>query len=1302
MNAPLPPRMRDVTKLVDSAGTIPQPDNSLFQRMIVEDLAGGGTRTTVIGLHVVLDASSSLYQSLHKPNETKATAAQGAARDEVLFLCDRLVINAPLTMPCRDVIIHARHLLVGSEGKLDLSAPNYETQAANAHGTTPGADGLPGWTAGTLRLYVKEFKSSGAARPLFLAIGGNGQVPGKGAIGVKGNSVPYKDNVDVFLQRGAFSSDVTKNHKFDYPAVGYELRFDQPLQFLTSTYHTNNGGKWEKKFSNPNDHLIPTSGTDAVAAGKPGEPGNAGAIYSNLTSAIREFCVQNGGQPGTLANRDPAMGQDGYYAGGAAGTPDHFAFHMVEVKLSGWDSDIIGLKTLATFNEGRVQAGNRAQGLIPPNRTKGDQGPLVQDGSTHYWVHPILVRTIIDYVREVYLAGGWSSARDILTIYNEALNACCRNGAVTTGDYRPWLSTTTESLGGLTAEVAGLLSALDRNRDYFGNLAGHIPLLSLQATAAKFDLDIDVALRTMLLADWVADINDKNTGTAAAMNWASDHAAKERQRAEGLIKQADEEIVEANKSLNLLKMRIDAETEKVTKLENRLRVEATDEAETKARIALLGKIAGAACAVIPYGQPILGAAGGIVSDLTSWDMSVKEFPVDGLKEASKTIGDQIKEYREKEKAEREKKEQETKKTEDELSKALDANLEAGKSRSRSLPLLRAPASVETANLKEKADAANKARETTLKRWQHVGENVGKATGLIQKGLAGLTVPQSTIEAGMAQLKAASPEWAALAKSIEALNREKVATVRKLTDAVEMFAQATAILSTTTASIAAFDRAKSNAISLVNPDAVQALRKMKSAARMTVARTLYNLAKSYEAQVFKPAPIDWTVLQVYDYVKRTLAPDDKQGLSWAVLSSTDTIAMLKTLFDKQKQTIWAALEANGELPLSLRYDTPLTLSATQTPHEMADLNGPDRRVVMDPFELRLITPTKERQWLIDVDLVEERLKFDLPEMPGGARIVEITLRGGQQGIVRCGLEHFGVSSAGGRHWSWRYDTLTGELTKASRDTTITDAFTTFFPHTANLERSRRQKLEGLLSGAPLWTDLTVELRSDGQDLGVLPNLVQLEFRLDIQAVKTNSLADFTVIRSICADGAAGILLTNDGGETNPAMRGHFQSFLQKTGKPILVQQVPKAKTTLAAVRVLSSTQKTPPAWQPLPVELPGLGDDYLIECETHDQQRQRLALEAVAVHPVALVEQTQAAAAAAMVMHEVTLETGLSVQAPLFPLIYDAPDDGAAIIGVISDTVEPDTQAVPDVDNWFFVDSEGIVGYAKRLDTAGAA
>jgi hypothetical protein len=48
--------------------------------------------------------------------------------------------------------------------------------------------------------------------------------------------------------------------------------------------------------------------------------------------------------------------------------------------------------------------------------------------------------------------------------------------------------------------VASILHRLQLQLDYFGNPAGYMPLLSLQATMRLYDLKTKDALRTLLLA----------------------------------------------------------------------------------------------------------------------------------------------------------------------------------------------------------------------------------------------------------------------------------------------------------------------------------------------------------------------------------------------------------------------------------------------------------------------------------------------------------------------------------------------------------------------------------------------------------------------------------------------------------------------------------------------------------------------------------------------------------------------------------------------------------------------------------
>jgi hypothetical protein len=243
---------------------------------------------------------------------------------------------------------------------------------------------------------------------------------------------------------------------------------------------------------------------------------------------------------------------------------------------------------------------------------------------------------VLQYARDAFLAEARDDLSKLLAPY-EAVLAVPRP----TSDEKsiPWTEDDAAQWNSAQAEVASMLHRLRTQLDYFGNPAGYMPFLSLQATMRLYDLETKDALRTLLLAKWVADESNKAQSAANAFGSAIDQTNKDTARVAEQLVQSEARMESIDHELTSLQDRLATLSTNLDTLRTELYTEAADDLQKKAAIRFGVKMAAAICQVVPVGQPVLGTIG----KLASFAADIKE---EGVPDTLSKIGETIKKARE--------------------------------------------------------------------------------------------------------------------------------------------------------------------------------------------------------------------------------------------------------------------------------------------------------------------------------------------------------------------------------------------------------------------------------------------------------------------------------------------------------------------------------------------------------------------------------------------------------------------------------------------------------------------------------
>ncbi|MDC3957522.1 hypothetical protein KEG38_26930 [Polyangium jinanense] len=563
---------------------------------------------------------------------------------------ERLIVRRPIRVPGAHVRIYARELRFEDTGAepalIDTSAKQPPVGAEQFR------NGDNGQSAGDVHLFVKEFSSQGNRFPRFRMNGGNGQNAGPGKHGAPGVSQTTFASAHQDLLKCARKHGIAASMNFHVSS----FKFDPAP--LTLDELENNAVALGVD--------LPTSGTNASPGGRPGEPGNAGSLHANLPG-LAPYAEMLGGSAGLSA---------GYYRGGRAGQPTP-ALKLASAKCQ----HLVGFSTPACRGcGGSTSTADRL--IVPsvtratptdgrsvdsplPNRSTGDAGEAELVNAPFAWLHPHSVAMTLSFVEDAFLNGFRTLAVDELTSLDQALDTYQKSPdwqALALGDQA--------LLEQQELRVETLLGKLAARQDYFGNPEHWVPALSLEANKLLFEEEVRWAIRTIYMADWITETQERQVDRAAAID-----AAKNLLRQE--IRTLESQYNDA--LLALPQLQIDAETAashlatlegELLVAEQRLEARARENVEDRHKVPFWKKglrVLASVARLIPVGQPYTGAIAGTALDAIAevksdapWD-SIKALP-DQVKQASETIDKAKEAAAAAKKAKEEKVKPETKKT----------------------------------------------------------------------------------------------------------------------------------------------------------------------------------------------------------------------------------------------------------------------------------------------------------------------------------------------------------------------------------------------------------------------------------------------------------------------------------------------------------------------------------------------------------------------------------------------------------------------------------------------------------------
>ncbi|CAM2005633.1 SH3 domain-containing protein [Acanthopleuribacter pedis] len=1001
-------------RFLQSHPTPPDPKSSRYIDHTTHENADQSQNHRIVGFHLVLQKghSNGLYELLHVDPKTgvQDPANPRVAVRELEIICDTLEIHDPLRLPETAVTLYARRLIWADDRAAVNTSPLPWTldKARNAGEGRSGEDGAHGRHAGSLKLWVAQVvhPDGDTGRARLTAHGGPGQHGGEGLDGRDGVSRrAWATLTDTVYSPTKNSATV----HFDPIAV----KIDYEWTFIgirgTTGLHTKGGD-------------FPTSGTDALAPGKPGNGGDGGAVITNSRTLLGQIDVKPG-KGGRPTRR---------YRGGSAGTPTRSAQYHAKLILNAFGTRDARTKVDTTGGPKTTTSGKDAPGQSAQKPSGENPAPRFMD-QRNRWLHPLQLRRVLEVARDLFLGGARDQLQVFLTDYAAALAEDAPNDPAWNHAFGShWTSSGTE--------VAVLLQHLRTNRDFFGNPAGFTPFLSLRGSIQLYEQALDRALHMLLLVRWVEQTKDglqsQNAVLAETLGQVNDRI---KQTAAEVV-ETETEISEIRAQLADLRIELEKKGEELVVLQNELLNEARGETQKRAFIRFGMKTAGALLQVIPVGQPVLGTVGSlanVTADLVGGDA---ESAPDTLSKIGKVF--------EKAHAAAQKAEGTRMKVKTFRDKFSERNAPSGEGVTEE----------EIARFVEQEPSR---REKLL---HQAGAGLGPAFSQFSGAVSALQVPEAEVEAELQRLSANSPEMQALSEEIRDLNQRKTTVLTKLMRALHKVGEGYADLSAAGLAAAQMQRARSENLVRLDLEAATAVREMGQRARNTLVYYLYLMVKAYESTVLTSIEVDWSLDKVTDKITNLL--QGKQAFSAALLA--DYAEALKPIFQENLNRIRERLVddfnfSENDMPLQF------ALSEAQTPRALARLNETGGLVV-DPMALGLVLPHRQAARLSE--LVLSRLEFD----PGGPSLPEnhnliISVSPDRHGTLRRGEALFAVFGEQPRSWGWSYLSAAAEGARIQEHTT-SDAAEDMLQFILGDKKGVIRQKTAL---PPAWSPLTINLR-----------------------------------------------------------------------------------------------------------------------------------------------------------------------------------------------------------------------------------
>jgi hypothetical protein len=726
------------------------------------------------------------------------------------IMAETLTIRSPFRLKGTNISIYARELALTGEGKI-ITTPDDAPQTVNVNDESAfdfvekDLISRNGYPAGSVATHSK-ITSSDNSETKFELFGSKGQPASKGAHGTDGSSVQGFTQVNG-NNFGCFDNRIGGSYALPgITSCNYNKEDSALVQEQIDLWRT--AGSWRVTgiYARPGTDLPysyiigsgtkPGNGTDAVRPGIPGNGGNGGNYNRYGPSRGFPGVALPNTRPGFAGAAgfpvfDAERADNSVVAGGRAGFPQN------SIRLVTYDDTF---KELDDPNDARHTSSPGLAGGPVKFGERGSAGSQRSVVSRYSWLHPQLVRHILNGIKDDYLQNRLSVAEATLIEYSSEIEAYLVSGETTTPNVA---SAYRFELEQMYNEMQVLRTQIANGQDYFGNPNGYVPMLSFEVSLAAYEKEIDRSLDMIFLAKWISSVMDNATKQKEGLQTARESLSAEIDSAKNEYDDALEALDNFTIESNEMTLRVQNLQNRLEAKDNRLRAQAAENVqpsdwEVGLRVSL--KVAGSIAEMVPVYQPALGAAGGALIVSADFDPDEPWDTVTGL---------------------------------------------AGVGESYAASGIKQAAAAQKAEKDGVVTGTNADRIKSLEQLSAGSQSISKAITGISATLERSKAPQSEIDRELAKLRQGDEEFKALADEISQLVNDRRIFADNMAAVITNIARLSDLITRNILAIDALDIQSVEQANLISPSVNSYLKDLERRAFERLLKFHYFMAKAYE-------------------------------------------------------------------------------------------------------------------------------------------------------------------------------------------------------------------------------------------------------------------------------------------------------------------------------------------------------------------------------------------------------------------------------------------------------------------------
>lgn len=662
------------------------------------------------------------------------------------------------------------------------------------------------------------------------------------------------------------------------------------------------------------------------------------------------------------------------------------------------------LTSFADLRGGSSDGGADGTAFAVTNHEAG----IVPDGLA--WIHPLAVRSVILYARDIYYLGFMNESGELLREYQGYLEELT---AIEGLPSLPDADLADLQLAEQFTDISGLVDSIADRLDYFGNTAGWVPLLSFEANFNLTENTIGRAMRAFYLAHWLSAAENTITDRRDAMFAARDALSEETDELKAEFSNVRDEIEDLeDQAVDIDRMTRSVE-EELREVERRLEQRAEEIVADRNNVPYWKtalRTAGSIMRVVPFYQPALGAAGGALEIGSRID---EQEPLDTVLQATDlALQYQVANY-------------------DQQAQDIDDELNP--------PEQLSDRELERDELRGKADNVRTA-----------ANGVATAGSALREYLASREVAADEVEAELAQIRAADPQFNGVISRLQELMDQKERFARRVASLEDRLREIPGIILKNRIAIITLGDSIDAGNTVLDPQALSVVKEMEARNKDRLRRYFYLLAKSFEYRLLEPYREEgvqvYDPVQVLDKIKEILIASqsgdssDTVGDSHHVLSPAG-FESLRSVLEEELALLSERIIEGYESGENREQTAPFNTRLLES--ELECLNKPGTSAILNLHKRGVYSAGEEAHRIADLRVTNVDFALTL----GGERVAldDPRLENLTSGTIDLSFVHSGLSRLNRKgqtysfnhfrngdpdqnpiHWTAKVNLLTGDV------------------------------------------------------------------------------------------------------------------------------------------------------------------------------------------------------------------------------------------------------------------------------------